>query len=278
MARSDACTPPNDPRNSAYTMENRLFEKFAPVIRSLSIAELAGAPSLFEKLLLAQERNLEVCYAPFEHVNPAARVVIVGITPGKTQMLNAVKEARRQLDMGATAFEVLKAAKQTGAFSGTMRPNLVGLLDSIGLNRWLGIASCNALFGSANHLVQTASVLRNPVFVRGENYNGMPNMTKHPLLQKQLMSQFGDDIKAWPQAVFVPLGDKVAEALEYLAGCGLLDRNRILDGLPHPSGANAERIAYFLGKKNRDALSSKTNPEKLDKAKSIMISRVLALA
>lgn len=259
-------------------MQNQLFEKFAPVIRSLSNAELAGAPTLFEKLLLAREGNVEVCYAPFEHVNPAARVVIVGITPGKTQMLNAVKEARRQLDMGANPFEVLKAAKQTGAFSGAMRPNLVGLLDSIGLNRWLGIASCDALFGSANHLVQTASVLRNPVFVGGENYNGTPNMTRHPLLQKQLLSQFGEDIKAWPRAVFVPLGDKVAEALDCLADLGLLERDRILDGLPHPSGANAERIAYFLGKKNRESLSSKTNPEKLDKAKSLMISRVLELA
>lgn len=259
-------------------MENQLFEKFAPVIRSLSSAELAGAPALFEKLLLAREGNVEVSYAPFEHVNPAARVVIVGITPGKTQMLNAIREARRQLDKGANPFEVLKAAKQTGAFSGAMRPNLVGLLDSIGLNRWLGIASCDALFGSASHLVQTASVLRNPVFVGGENYNGTPNMTRHPLLQGQLLSQFGEDIKAWPRAVFVPLGDKVAEALGYLADRGLLERDRILNGLPHPSGANAERIAYFLGKKDREALSTKTDPEKLDKAKSLMISRVLALA
>lgn len=259
-------------------MQAQQFEHFAPTIRSLTPAELGGAPTLYEKLLLAREGNLDVCYAPFEYINPAARVVIVGITPGRTQMLNAIKEARRQLDQGAGSHEALKAAKQTGAFSGAMRPNLVGLLDGVGLNRWLGIASCDALFTSASHLVQTASVLRNPVFVGGENYNGAPNMTKHPLLQKQLLSQFGEDIKALPNAVFIPLGDKVAEALHYLSCKGLLNQDRILDGLPHPSGANAERIAYFLGKKNRESLSSKTNPEKLDKAKSLMISRVLALA
>lgn len=39
---------------------------------------------------------------------------------------------------------------------------------------------------------------------------------------------------------------------------------RILDGLPHPSGANAERISYFLGKKAREVLSHKTNPKKID--------------
>lgn len=258
-------------------MQNQLFEKFSPVIRSLSNAELSGALSLFEKLSLAREGNVEVCYAPFEYINSAARVVIVGITPGKTQMLNAVTEARRQLDQGATAAEVLKAAKRTGAFSGAMRPNLVGLLDGIGLNRWLKIASCNDLFGSAAHLVQTASVLRNPVFVDGRNYNGTPNMTRHPLLQQQLLTQFGQDIKALPHAVFIPLGDKVAEALHFLAENGLLNRDRILDGLPHPSGANAERIAYFLGKKEKAALSVKTNSEKLDKAKSLIINRVLAL-
>ena len=110
-------------------MRSNLFAKFAPVIAGLSAAELKGAASLFDKLSIAREGNIEVCYAPFEYINPAARVVLVGITPGKTQMLNALREARHQLDKGAPALEVLKAAKQTGAFSGAMRPNLVGLLD-----------------------------------------------------------------------------------------------------------------------------------------------------
>jgi hypothetical protein len=78
--------------------------------------------------------------------------------------------------------------------------------------------------------------------------------------------------------VFVPLGEKVTDALNFLADQELLDRSRILDGLPHPSGANAERIAYFLGKKSRGALSAKTNPEKLDQARDDLIRRVMALA
>ena len=78
--------------------------------------------------------------------------------------------------------------------------------------------------------------------------------------------------------MFVPLGDKVSEALHFLATQGVLARDRILDGLPHPSGANAERIAYFLGTKNRVALSVKTNPEKIDLARKDIMRRVLALA
>ncbi|MCW3479189.1 hypothetical protein OL229_06370 [Neisseriaceae bacterium JH1-16] len=259
-------------------MDKSLFRRFASVIRSLSANELAGAPSLYEKLTLAEQGSLRVCYAPFEYINPKARVVLVGITPGRTQMLNALKEARRQLDQGAADDTVLREAKATGAFSGPMRPNLTGLLDAVGIQRWLGIDSCSELFESAAHLVQTTSVLRNPVFVDGENYNGVPNMTKNPLLREQLTAYFTEDVAALPEAVFVPLGGKVTEALHFLADKGLMDRARILDGLPHPSGANAERIAYFLGRKSRHELSAKTNPDKLEEARKNLQQRVLALA
>lgn len=259
-------------------MDTKLFTRFAPVIRSLTAAELDGAPSLNAKLRLAQDGKVEVCYTPFEFINPKARVVIVGITPGRTQMLNALKEARRQLDRGADPVACLMAAKQTGAFSGAMRPNLVRLLDGIGLQRWLDVPSCEALFGAAAHLVQTSSVLRNAVFIDGENYNGTPDMTRHPLLREQLLTGFARDAKLLDDAVFVPLGDKVASALEFVASQGLLSRDRILEGLPHPSGANAERIAYFLGKKSRSVLSAKTDPDKLDRARNALIERVSALA
>jgi hypothetical protein len=265
-------------RATIATMNTELFERFSPAIRSLTADELKGGTSLKSRLRLAQDERIEVCYAPFEYINPQARVVIVGITPGETQMVNALKELRRQLDRGADPIHALIAAKQTGAFSGAMRPNLVGLLDCIGVNRWIGIRTCDELFGLSAHLVQTTSVLRNPVFVDGENYNGTPNMTRHPLLRNQLMTYFAEDVKALPNAIFVPLGDQVAVALRYLAEQGLLDRQRILDGLPHPSGANAERIAYFLGRKSRSALSVKTNPEKLDQARENMSRAVLALA
>lgn len=259
-------------------MDTTLFEHFAPVIRSLTAAELAGAASLNTKLRLEHEGQLEVCYVPFEHINAKARIVIVGITPGRTQLLNAINEARRQFDLGRDAPSVLAAAKRTGAFSGAMRPNLVGLLDCVGVNRWLGIRTCDELFGTAAALVQTASVLRNAVFIDGANCNGTPNMLRHVLLRNQIMTHFAEDARALPNAVFVPLGDKVAEALYFLAGQGLMDSSRILSGLPHPSGANAERIAYFLGRKQSNALSVKTNAQKLDQARADMISKVMALS
>lgn len=259
-------------------MEHVLFNTFAPVIKALSSDELQGLASLNARLRIAQDGRLEVCYVPFEHINSLARIVIVGITPGRTQMVNAIQEARRQLDAGADATSTLAAAKKVGAFSGSMRPNLISLLDHVGINRWLGISSCEALFGDASDLVQTTSVLRNAVFINGENYNGTPNMLRTPLLREQILSLFGADVAALSQAVFVPLGEKVTEALHFVADHGLLKRDRILDGLPHPSGANAERIAYFLGHKSRADLSAKTDPKKLDFAREGMLSKVAALA
>jgi len=74
-------------------MHASLIERFAPTIRSLSDAELTGTPSLHSKLQLAQDGDVEVCYCPFEYINPRARLVLVGITPGQTQWLNALREA-----------------------------------------------------------------------------------------------------------------------------------------------------------------------------------------
>jgi hypothetical protein len=63
----------------------------------------------------------------------------------------------------------------------------------------------------------------------------------------------------------------------WLVRNGVLDAARVLNGLPHPSGANAERIAYFLGRKARDALSPKTDATALDHARARLIGQIAAL-
>jgi len=145
------------------------------------------------------------------------------------------------------------------------------------LQHALRITTCADLFSTSSDLVQTTSVLRNPVFLRGGNYSGTPNMLAHRLLRAQLIEQFASDLKALPHAVLVPLGDRVAEALHWLATEGVIARDRILDGLPHPSGANCERIAYFVGKKARAALSSRTNPDRLDSARARLVELVASI-
>ncbi len=77
--------------------------------------------------------------------------------------------------------------------------------------------------------MQTASALRYPVFIDGENYNGTPKMSKTRCL-RTADNNFGEDVKALPNAVFLPLGDKVSEALQFLSKQGLLDSDRIIGG------------------------------------------------
>lgn len=250
---------------------HEMFARYESAVRAY-----AGDPCP-SSLLLDQDGPLSVHYSPFDWVNARAKVVVVGITPGKVQAANALAEAKRNLLAGAPTAEVLRRAKLTGAFSGAMRPNLTALLDCIGLPKWLGLRSTDELFGSASELLQTASVLQYPVFLNGENYNGTPDITKTPLLRRLLIEHFGAIAKSLPEAVFIPLGPVPTRALAWLRSEGHLPRGRSLEGLPHPSGANAERIAYFLGRKPRAELSAKTDPVKLDTARTSLQTAVSAL-
>lgn len=49
-----------------------------------------------------------------------------------------------------------------------------------------------------------------------------------------------------PEAIIVPLGKSVSEALDHLAHAGQLDSKRCLWRFPHPSGANGHRVREFL--------------------------------
>ena len=226
-----------------------------------------------------RDGDLEVCYAPFEWVNPSAKVVFVGITPGKVQANNALVEAQRALVEGLSTPEVLRRAKHVGAFSGRMRPKLIALMDHIGLHRWLGLSSTQELFGDASDVLQTSSLFQYPVFCNGENYSGTtPRPLKDPLLRMQMKEHFGEMAKAMPDAVFLPLRSAASEGVTWLTEQGYMRKERVLHGISHPSPANAERLAYFLGEKARDKLSVKTSATNLHAAREHLLKTVAALA
>lgn len=253
---------------------NHLFPRFAPAIRAVDLAAIDGHALIPPGFLLEREGSLEVNYIPFESVNLAARVVLVGLTPGFAQWRNAVVEAQAQLLGGATTEHALFAAKQAGAFSGPLRPNLIALLDCIGLQHWLNLPSCSALFGQQAHLLNSTSLLRHPVSKDGKNYSGAPAPIRHPFLRRQMTQYFAQEAAELKDAVFIPLGPAVADGLHWLASQGVLQPQQIFDGLPHPSGANAERIAYFLGRKDRSTLSTKTDPVRLDIARQALAQKL----
>jgi hypothetical protein len=257
--------------NSKDSMDKlSLYRKYEKAMRSPT------ASCMDERLLMAREGTLSTYYAPFDWVNQDARVTLVGITPGKTQANNALAEARKALAESAAPLDVIARAKRTAAFSGAMRGNLIAMLDRIGLHKPLGLRSCEDLFGSASLLLQTTSVLPFPIFVDGENYKGTPDPLRTTFLQRLTEQYFVPTIQALPKSIFLPLGPVPAKVMLSLADAGVIDRNRVLDGIPHPSGPNGERISYFLGKKSRSLLSKKTDANKLDAALARVRQRVSA--
>lgn len=215
------------------------------------------------KLTIKRDGNIQVCYAPFDHIERSARLAIVGITPGMTQAvyaLNALNDAKLA---GKSIEEALRGAKMTASFSGAMRSNLVEMLDYIGVADLLNIQSTATLFEFGSTDMHFTSALRYPVFVDGKNYAGNPSMLKTPLLRSMVETHLAEEAKILPDAIWLPLGPQAEEAVLHVAGKGLLKRNNILAGMPHPSGANAERIAVFTGRKSPSLASNKTNPDKL---------------
>lgn len=251
------------------------FAQFAPVIRALP-ALLPDSP-LDRRLLLEEDGPLTVYYAPFGHFNPNARVVLVGLTPGRFQAVTALNAARDHLRAGATLAEAARAAKATASFSGPLRQTLIDLLDHIGLHRWLQLASCAELFAGRADRVHYTSALRYPVFVNERNYSGTPPLARTPLLQIQMRDYLAEEVRRLPDAVLIPLGSGAAQACDWLVQQRLAAPERVLAGLPHPSGANAERSAYFLERKPRERLSIKTDPVTLDRARVALRERVAAL-
>ena len=258
-------------------MTDLLFPRHVDAIRALDLARIATPAQIPLDFLLAREGRYSVHFIPFEHVNTRARLVIVGIAPGFVQWKNAMAEVQRQLAAGASQDALLRAARLAGAFSGAIRPNFVALLDAIGMQRWLGIASCASLFGADADLVHIGAILRHPVFVDDRNYSGSPGMATVPFLREQVLRYFAREAAQLPDALYIPMGASVAEGLDWLAGVGVIDRERILHGLPHPSGANAERVAYFLRWKSRESLSTRTNADQLDAARDRLLAQMASL-
>jgi hypothetical protein len=255
-------------------MKDGYLSRFASLLTSVSEFDLQADVTLQGRLVLDRVGDLTVSYAPFEHTQRSARLVIVGITPGAQQARNSLLEARRQLLAGTDHTTVLAAAKVFSSFSGPMRANLVAMLDYIGLNRWLGIPTTAAVWDTRSDLVHFTSALRYPVYVDGKNYAGTPSMTATPILRDLLARCLGEEALTLPDAIWVPLGPKATEGVLWLVREGLLKNQQVLAGLPHPSGANAERIAYFLGRKNATSLSSKTSPTAIDAARNRLTNQV----
>jgi hypothetical protein len=253
------------------------MQKFISASRSVDLSAYRRGATPAD-LTLFEAGELFVSYAPFDHIACQAELVLVGLTPGRTQAANALEALQAQLKAGRDLDGALAAAKSTASFSGSMRSSLIAMLDQVGVPQKFGRTSAAAFFEAGSPLVHFTSMLRYPVYLAGgANYSGAPAPLSYPILRKMVDTHLAEEARALPRAIWVPLGGHAEAGLKHLSDAGLLDPTRVLAGLPHPSGANAERIAYFLGRKPRASLSVKTNPDRIDAARDRLQRQVAGL-
>lgn len=202
---------------------------------------------LIDKFLIDKEKNIEIYYAPHnEYLNPKARVFIIGITPGFQQMSTAIATARKELEVSDNIEEIQYKCKVAARFSGSLRKNIISMLDGIELNNIFNLQSCSQLFDEDDYLLHTISLIPYPVFVKGENYTGhTPKLIKSQFLMKYIYNNFINELRQlddYRDVLLIPLGKAVEEVLDKLEKEGYIDNKQILRGFPHPSGANVNRL------------------------------------
>lgn len=200
-----------------------------------------------DKYLISSENTLKMYYAPFEYINTNASIIIVGITPGWTQMEKGYKTFIECLSQGLSVDESMKSVKKEASFSGSMRNNLIKMLDELKLNHKLNLNSTSDMFNTNNSIIHSTSLLKYPVFFKDRNYTGTtPSPLSNTFLWDFIASEFTREINTFSNKLIIPLGTTVIKVLQKLAAEHLITTNNIiLDKFPHPSGANGHRKKQF---------------------------------
>ena len=171
----------------------KYLEEYINIIKKLPIKnKYTKEEILIEDLLIEKENNIEIYYAPHnEYINTNAKIFIVGITPGFEQMSTSISTARKCIEENMKRDNIRYECKRAGRFSGSLRKNIISMLDIIKLNEGLNIKSCGELFEDKDYLLHTTSLIPYSVFVKGKNYTGhTPKLIKSKFLMKYVYENF----------------------------------------------------------------------------------------
>ena len=128
------------------------------------------------------------------------------------------------------------------------------MLDSIGINGLLGIASCESLWGDDFNKIEMTSLLKEATYIlkkdgTKEMFKDTKKIAKSAKLTQMLHEGFVADCKNYMNArLFVACGPNVYGVLEDLQKQNLIQVPIV--AIAHPSGANAGRISCYLGNKD----------------------------
>lgn len=222
-----------------------MFDKYWSQIKNLK--NFNKEDILTKKFELYNKGNMKIYYAPHnEIINDKAKVFIVGITPGWTQTSIAYKTAQSGLIKGLSFNQIKMQCKKNSRFAGSMRKNLIEMLDELKLNKKLKIESCAELFKDMDYLLHTTSLIPYPVFINNKNYTGSsPKIMENEILYNYVKKFFYKEVEILSDALIIPLGKSVEVILQQMIKENLLKKEQCLLGFPHPSGANGHRKKQF---------------------------------
>ena len=228
-----------------------MFDKYQEKLRGLHNFEKEDI--LKEEFELYNLDNMKIYYAPHnEIINNKAKIFIVGITPGWTQTSIAYKTANEGLINNLMPNLIKQQCKRNSRFAGSMRKNLIEMLDELSLNRKLHIDSCSELFEEKDYLLHTTSIIPYPVFINNKNYTGSnPKIMDNEVLYSFVKKYFYNEVEELSNALIIPLGKVVEEVLEQMIKENLIKKEQCLLGFPHPSGANGHRKNQFKANKEK---------------------------
>lgn len=226
-----------------------MFQKYYNLIANLTDFEKSDILNDYFKLY--EKDKITIFYAPHnEVINRQAKVLIVGITPGWTQTNIAYKTAHDGIIKGLDNIQIQILCKKESRFAGSMRKNLIEMLDEIKLNDKLKIKSCSQLFGDKEELLHTTSVIPYPVFINNKNYTGHnPELLKSEVLMSYVRKYFYKEVKQLKDILIIPLGNSVENVLKKMIDEKIITKEQCLFGFPHPSGANGHRKKQFYENK-----------------------------
>ena len=223
-----------------------MFNNYCEQIRMLT--KFTKEDILNEKFMLESKNNIKIYYAPHnEIINEKAKILVVGITPGWTQTCIAYKTAQNGLIQNLSLEAIKTECKRKARFAGSMRSNLVNMLDELSLNEKLNIETCSSLFEKDDEMLHTTSMIPYPVFVNNRNYTGSnPKIIEEEILYHYVKKYFYKEVKILSNALIIPLGKSVEEVLFQMIEEKMVRKEQCLLGFPHPSGANGHRKNQFL--------------------------------
>ena len=220
-----------------------LFPQYRNAIKELNTIDKASIQN--NKFCLFSDTNSQIYYAPHnEYINENAKILIVGITPGWSQTQRAYQVAQTTILQGFTDEQVCYQCKMESRFAGSMRKNLIAMLDELLLSEKLNIPSCVELFKLENTLLHTTSLIKYPFFYKGKNYSGYaPSIGSSSVLRQCVETLFVEELNCLKDVrLIIPLGTAVEQILRE---SHIMPQCNVLWGFPHPSGLNAHRKDLF---------------------------------